>query len=165
MRIDALPSPGMLSNGIALQNHAMKAISAVEILAGMGAGKSSAAKPLSDFFTACVTALASFLDVTVPTVTSRVVLAQSADKIRILHSEGLDPKFVPVAGDFAITVTAKTVTKVEVDGPYVILTVSVPFTAAQAFSVAYTQGGATRNLRDISGNLVASYTATAGTPF
>jgi len=162
MRIENLPSPGMLSNGIALQQHAMKAISAVEILAGMGAGKSSAAKPLSDFFTACVAALSTFLDVTVPTVLTRAIdTVTKPDTVRIRHSEGLDPKFVPAPAAFVIAGVAKTVSKVCVDGPDVILTVTVPFVAGNAPTVAYTQPGAGSNLRDLSGNLVASYTAAA----
>lgn len=162
MRIENLPSPGMLSNGIALQQHAMKAISAVEILAGLGSGKSSAAKPLSDFFTACVTALSTFLDVTAPTVVSRAIDTQSKpDCLRIRCSEMLDPKFVPDASAFVIAGVAKTVTKVVVDGPDIFLKVSVPWAAGNVSTVAYTQPGATSNLRDLSGNLLASFTAAA----
>lgn len=162
MRQENLPSPGLIGNGQTLRALVAKVISQVEIDAGLrGSGKSSHAKPLSDFFTAGVTALASFLDVTVPTVLTRAILAMpgGATKIRIRHSEGLDPKFVPAPAAFVIASPAKTITKVEVDGPDVILTVSVAFVAGNAPTVAYTQPGNGSNLRDLAGNLVANYTA------
>lgn len=165
MRQESLPSPGIIGNGYTLQALVAKVISQVEIDAGLrGSGKSTHAKPLSDFFTAAVTALASFLDATAPTVVSRTVASASKNVIRILYSEGLDPKFVPAPAAFAIATPAKTISKVEVDGPYVLLTVTVPFVAGDAPTVAYTQPGATSNLRDIAGNLAASYTATAISP-
>jgi hypothetical protein len=164
MRQETLPSPGILANGPRLLVEATKAISACEISAGLGAGKSTHAKKLSDFFTACATALATFVEAVVPTVTSRVIRNEPGkNKLWILHSEQLDPQFVPAPAAFAITSAAKTITKVEIDGPYVILTVSVAWAAGNTASVAYTQPGAGSNLRDLSGNLLANYTATAVT--
>lgn len=179
MRIETLPSPGLLSNGIALQREAAKAISAIEILAGFTAGKATGAKALSDFFAAGVTALSTFLDVTVPTVVSRAIVKYRNDTnpagnagtagqtkkvtVVIRHSEQLDNKFIPLPAAFTIAAPAKTITKVEIDGPDVILTVSVAFADVDTPTVAYTQPGATTNLRDLSGNLVVSYTAAAVT--
>ena len=164
MRVETLPSPGMLSNGIRIRIEAAKAISAVEINAGIpvNSGKSSNAKPLADFFTACVAAVSGLYDVTAPTVASRSIATSNASRIVIALSEGLDEKFVPAPAAFAITGQVKAVTKVTVDGPFVYLDVATPFIAG-AVSVAYTQPGAGSNLRDISGNLVASFTATAVT--
>lgn len=164
MRVETLPSPGLLSNGIRIRIEAAKAISAVEINAGIPAnsGKSSTAKPLSDFFTACATALSGFLDVTVPTNTARTISPSKTSRLVLAFSEGLDPKFVPAGAAFAVAGQVKTVTSVVVDGPLVILTVNTPFIAG-AVTVAYTQPGATTNLRDLSGNLVANITATAVT--
>lgn len=164
MRVETLPSPGLLSNGIRIRIEAAKAISAVEINAGIPAngGKSSTAQPLSDFFTACVASLSTFLDAVVPTITARTIAPSSPSRLTLAFSEGLDPAFVPAPAAFAVTGQVKTVTKVTVDGPLVHLDVNTPFIAG-AVSVAYTQPGATSNLRDLSGNLVASSTATAVT--
>lgn len=163
MRQESLPSPGLIGNGQTLRALVAKVISQVEIDAGLrGSGKSSHAKPLSDFFAAGVTALATFLDAVVPTVASRqiFVLTGVANKVRIRHTEGLDPKFVPAPAAFVLASPAKVISKVEVDGPDVILTVTVPYTDADdTATVAYTQPGAASNLRDLAGNLVANYTA------
>lgn len=163
MRVETLPSPGLLSNGIRIRIEAAKAISAVEINAGIPAngGKSSTAKPLSDFFTACVTALSGLLDTTAPTNTARTISPSNPKRLTIAFSEGLDAKFVPAGAAF-VTVPARTFTKVTVDGPLVHLDTATPFVAG-AVTVAYTQPGATTNLRDLSGNLVANITATAVT--
>lgn len=161
MRVETLPSPGLLSNGIRIRIEAAKAISAVEINAAYGAGKSSAAAPLSAFFTACAAALSTFLDVTLPTIAGRSIATSNAKRIVLTASEALDPKFVPAVGDFAITGQVKAVTKVTIDGPFVYLDVATAF-AAGAVSVAYTKP-ATNQLRDLAGNELASFTATAVT--
>ena len=162
MRVDTLPSPGQLSNGIRIRIEAAKAISSVEINAGIpvNGGKSSNAKPLSDFFTACATALSSFLDVTAPTIAARSISASLPTRITLTYSEGLSARFVPAVTDFAITGQVRTVTKVTVDGPFVHLDVATAFTTG-AVSVAYTSG--TIKLQDASNNLAASFTATAVT--
>lgn len=162
MRVDTLPSPGQLSNGIRIRIEAAKAISSVEINAGIpvNGGKSSNAKPLSDFFTACATALSSFLDVTAPTIAARSIAASAASRITLTYSEGLSAKFVPAVTDFAITGQVKAVTKVTVDGPFVHLDVATPFVAG-AVLVAYTPG--TIKLQDASGNLAIAFVATAVT--
>jgi len=163
MRVDSLPSPGLLSNGIRLRIEASRAISAVEINAGIpvNAGKSSSAKILDDFLVACRTAIATFIDTVAPTVTSRVIRNSEADQIYIAHSEGISPAFLPQPSAFVISGQTRTISKVEVDGPFVILTVTVPFVPG-AVNVAYTQPGtAAERLRDLSGNLLASYTAQA----
>jgi hypothetical protein len=164
MRVETLPSPGLLSNGIRIRIEAAKAISAVEINAGIAAngGKSSTAKPLSDFFTACAAALAGFVDATAPTNTARTISPSFTSRLTLAFSEGLDPKFVPAGAAFAVAGQVKTVTKVTVDGPLVHLDVNTPFIIG-AVTVAYTQPGATTNLRDLSGNLVANITATGVT--
>lgn len=164
MRVASLPSPGLLSNGIRIRIEAAKAISAVEINAGISVngGKSSAAAPLKAFFDACNTAIAGFLDVTAPTVASRSVAASNLKRIVIVASEGLDEKFVPAPAAFAITGQTLTISKVTVDGPFVYLDVTTAVVAG-ALNVAYTQPGSTSNLRDVSGNLLASFTAAAVT--
>lgn len=164
MRVATLPSPGLLSNGIRIRIEAAKAISAVEINAGIpvNGGKSRNAQPLSAFFTACAASLSTFLDATVPTVASRSIAPSAAKRITIACSEGMDKKFVPAAAAFAITGQARTIEKVTVDGPFIHIDVTAAFIAG-AVNIAYTQPGATSNLRDVSGNLLASFTATAVT--
>lgn len=164
MRVATLPSPGLLSNGIRIRIEAAKAISAVEINAGIPAnsGKSTNAKPLSDFFTACAAALSTFVDAAAPTVASRSIAPSSPKRITIVCSEGIDKKFVPAAAAFAITGQTRTIEKVTVDGPFIHVDVTAAFVAG-AVNIAYTQPGATTNLRDYSGNLLASFTAAAVT--
>lgn len=164
MRVETLPSPGLLSNGIRIRIEAAKAISAIEINAGIpvNAGKASGAKDLKTFFDACSTAVTGFLDVTVPAIVARSIAPSQPKRLTLTYSEGLDPAFVPPAAAFAITTQARTITKVTVDGPFVHLDVSAAFVAG-AVNVAYTQPGATTNLRDFSENLAASFTAAAVT--
>ena len=165
MRVETLPSPGLLSNGIRIRIEAAKAISAVEINAGIpaNAGISKAADPLHDFFTACATAINGFRDVTVPTIASRSVSASDPSTIVLAYSEGLNPANQPLVTDFAVTVQARTVTKVRIDGPFVFLSLSAPLVAG-AVSVAYTQNAtAALRLQDYSDNEAASFAATAVT--
>jgi hypothetical protein len=164
MRVETLPSPGLLSNGIRIRIEAAKAISAVEINAGIPAngGKSSSASLLKAFFDTCSASIAGIVDNVVPTVAARTLSAAAPKRIVLTFTEGIDPKFVPAVGAFAITGQVKAVTKVTISGPYVYLDVATDFVAG-AVSVAYTQPGAATNLRDIAGNLVASFTATAVT--
>jgi hypothetical protein len=165
MRVETLPSPGLLSNGIRIRIEAAKAISAVEINAGIpvNGGKSSSAKPLSDFFTACVAALSTLLDVTAPAIATLSATASNPLRIVLAYGEGLSKAFVPDVTDFAVTVQARTVTKVEIDGPFVYLTLNAPLVAG-AVSVAYTQSGTVaKRLQDASLNQAASFTATAVT--
>jgi hypothetical protein len=165
MRVETLPSPGLLSNGIRIRIEAAKAISAVEINAGIpgNGGKSSSAKPLSDFFTACTAALSTLLDVTAPAITARSATAANPSLITLTYGEGLDKAHVPDVTDFAVTVQARTVTKVVIDGPFVYLTLNAPL-AAGAVSVAYTQSSTVaKRLQDESLNYAASFGATAVT--
>lgn len=66
MRVETLPSPGLLSNGIRIRIEAAKAISAVEINAGIPAngGYAANAQQLKDFFDACSAAVAPLIDPT-----------------------------------------------------------------------------------------------------
>ncbi len=164
MRVSDLPSPGFLNGGIQLRTQAAKAISSTEISAGRAhagaAGKSPHAYQLAAFFTACAAALSTFIEAIVPAIASRSIAASNKKRIVLAYGEGLDPTKVPAVGDFAITGQVKAVTKVTIDGPFVYLDVATDFVAGSV-SVAYTQG--TIKLQDVSGNLAASFTATAVT--
>lgn len=163
MRVATLPSPGLLSNGIRIRIEAAKAISAVEINAGIPAngGKARNAFALKAFFDACSAAISSFVDVTVPSVVSLAIAPSNTRRITITASEGLSKANVPDATDFVVTGQVRTVARVTVDGPFVHVDVTAPFTSG-AVSVAYTQSAtASKRLQDSSGNLVASFTAAA----
>lgn len=161
MRVDTLPSPGLLHMGHQIRTQMARTISGIEIVAGVSGGKASSAAQLTVFLNACVAAIAGFVDVVVPTITARVIPASAPNKLFISASEALDPQFVPTPAAFTIAGVAKTVSKVEIDGPFIILTVSAPWVAGNVSTVAYTQPGATTNIRDLSGNLLASFTAAA----
>jgi hypothetical protein len=165
MRVSTLPSPGLLSNGIRIRIEAAKAISAVEINAGIPAnsGKSKTAKPLADFFTACIAAISGLYDVVAPTIATRSATPTNTKRITLTYNEGLNKANVPDKTDFVVTGQVRTVDKVTIDGPFVHVDVTVAL-AAGAVSIAYTQSAtAAKRLQDASGNQAASFTATAVT--
>lgn len=175
MRKDSLPSPGPLSMGVQLHACTAKAISAIEIASVGGGGKAPYAKRLDDFLVAARTAIAAYIDAVVPTVVSRQVggvAAQyvggvqvtNASQVRIRTSKELDRSYVPAASAFALASPAKVISDVRLDGPDIVLTVTVPYTTGDTTAtVAYTQPGAATNVRDLSGNLLATFAATAAT--
>lgn len=166
MRVETLPSPGFLSNGIRIRIEAAKAISAIEINAGIPAngGISKNADALFDFFAACSAAISAFRDVTVPVIAARSVSPSQPSVIVLTYSEGLNKANTPLPADFAVTVQARTVTKVMVDGPFVFLHLNTPLIAG-AVSVAYTPnaGNPALRLQDESDNEAAAFVATAVT--
>ena len=165
MRVSTLPSPGLLSNGIRIRIEAAKAISAVEINAGIpvNGGKSKSATNLKAFFDACSAAIAGFVDIVLPVRSTAIIAASNSKRIVLTYTEGLDKKHVPPVTAFAITGQVKAVTKVTIDGPFVYLDVATAFVAGSV-SVAYTQPVAVDDrLQDESGNLAVSFTATAVT--
>jgi len=165
MKLDALPSPGLLANGLRLQAESIKAISYVEVVSSLkSSGKTEQATTLTAFWTACIAAVAAFVDSVVPAISTRTVApATGANKIVLTYAEELDPNYVPATTAFAVTTTVRTVTDVEIIGTKVYLTVNTPFVAGNTINVAYTQPGASTNLRDLSGNYAASFTAAAVT--
>lgn len=160
MKLDALPSPGYIGSGIALQKEAIKAISYVEVMAGLKSGKTEQAKTLTTFFTACNMAISSFIDATLPTFASALIAADKPKVLTITYSEGLDPTIVPAAGSF-VSSPAKTFNSVTVVGNTVVLTATTAFVAG-ATTVTYTAPG-TNALRDTSGNLLATHGPSAVT--
>lgn len=163
MRVATLPSPGLLSNGVRIRIEAAKAISAVEINAGRNAGKARNAKDLKDFFDACSSAIASFVETTVPTFVSAAITALDPKRITLVFSEGLEAAHVPLPAAFAVGGQVKTVHNVTVDGPFVHLDFTSAFVAG-AVTVAYTQPTpVAERLQDESSNYVASITATSVT--
>lgn len=158
MRVETLPTPGMLSMGIRLRTEASKAISSVEIFAGRNGGTSGAATQLHAFFTACATAIASLRDLVAPTVASRTQ-PTGVNLVTITTSEPLDPRIIPPTTSF-VTAPVRTITSVVIDG----LKVQVAYDGAalaNGNTIAYTQPGGLNKLQDAGGNLLASFGASA----
>jgi hypothetical protein len=158
MRVETLPSPGILSMGIRLRTEASKAISATEIFASRNGGTSGAATQLHTFFTACATAIASLRDLVAPTVSSRTAVTGDLF-FKITTNEALDPRIIP---DLTSMVTApvRTITKIEIKGFDVLVTYSGA-SLTNGNTVAYTQPSGANKLQDLGGNLLASFTAAA----
>ena len=155
MRIETLPSPGLLSNGIGLRREAAKAISQIEITAGRTpGGKTINAKSLYDFFVAAAGSVSTLYDVTAATFTG---VASSATKIVLTFSETMDLSVTPSHTAFAIS--GDTITAAEWgsggDAGKLVLT-GTGFEAAE--SLAYTKP-ASNYLRDRAGNAVATAAA------
>lgn len=158
MRVETLPTPGMLSMGIRLRTEASKAISSVEIFAGRNGGTSGAATQLHAFFTACATAIASLRDLVAPTVVSRTGTT-GVNRVVITTSEALDPRIIPPLTAF-VTSPVRTITDISIDG----LKINVDYDGValvNANTIAYTQPGTANKLQDLGGNLLASFTASA----
>ena len=158
MRVETLPSPGMLSQGIRLRTHAASAISSVEIFAGRNGGTSGAATQLHAFFTACATAIAALRDVAVPTVTTRTGTT-GVNRVTITTSEALDPRIIPPFTSF-VTVPARVINNVTIDG----FKVHVDYDGVALVNtntIAYTQPGTANKLQDLGGNLLATFAASA----
>jgi hypothetical protein len=177
MRKDSLPSPGPLSMGVQLHAVMAKAISAIEIsgsAGGSGAGKAPYAKQLDTFLVAARAAISGFIDAVVPTIAARISggypdafdaagnRLPPTQVIRIRTNKQLDPSFLPATTAFAIASPARTVTRVAIDGPDVVLSLSAALSVAEGATatVSYTQPGAATNLRDLSGNVLATSAAT-----
>ncbi len=162
MRIENLPSPGLLSNAIDLRSAAARAISNVEITAGRNGGISSNANRLHAFFTACATAVASLRDLVAPTVATRVAAA-GQKTLTITFSEGLDPTQRPALTAFTIGgAPAQTLVSLDISGNRLTLVGTqnwVPGTHTVAYTVP--SGAAALPLRDPAGNDVAAWTAAA----
>jgi hypothetical protein len=157
MRIETLPSPGLLSNSIELRAAAARAISNIETTAGRSGGVTSGANSLHSFFTACAAAVASMRDLVVPTVTARNQTT-GANVVRLTTSEGLDPTVIPALTSF-VTAPARTITAIEVQGNQLLVTYSGA-SLASGNTIAYTAPG-TNALRDPAGNLLATFAAQA----
>lgn len=159
MRLENLPSPGLLPNAIDLRSAAARAISNVEVTAARTpGGLTSGANGLHTFFTACAAAVAALRDITAPTVTARNQ-ATGANVIRLTTSEGLDPRIIPNLTSF-VTAPARTITDVVINGTVI----EVTYTGASLVNgntIAYTQPAGANKLQDLGGNLLASFTAQA----
>ena len=97
-------------------------------------------------------------DVTAPTASSPVVANATPTTITVNASEMLNTSFVPAASAFAVGGHA--VSAVAVQGLTFTLTVDAFVNGEAARTLSYTQPG-TNQLRDIAGNLMASFSGLA----
>lgn len=162
MKLDALPSPGLIPSAMSLRAAAIKAISYVEVMADLKGGKTEQATTLDNFLVACRNSLSAYKDGTAPTLISGLLDRSENDNlITLTFSEPLDPTVVPALSAFAVTLGGSPLTEsaISIVGDKVLLTVTENVTAG-SLQVAYTQPGV-NGLRDLSGNLVATFAATA----
>lgn len=97
-------------------------------------------------------------DTIAPTITSASVADASPTVVRLVASEALDGNFVPAPGSFAIG--GHTASAVAISGIYMDVTVNAFVQGEAARTAAYTQP-ATNGARDLSGNLMESFSARA----
>ena len=164
MRVDTLLSPGILSQGFLLRKTAAQAISSIEITAKVTpGGKTAAAARLSAFFSDCVTKLATYVEVVLATVTTRVRTA--VNTATITFTEELQPStsvpltsvvFSPVRTVTAITVTGSTMV---ITATGVVATDTITYTPpVPAIQSAGNPVLQSLGARDLAGNLVATFT-------
>lgn len=152
MRSDQLPSPGALPNGFALRQATARAVSGVQIVAGKTpGGKTRAGAQLKAFFDAASAFVATFADLVVPTVSTRV--RTSATVATITFSEPLDQTVVPPLS--SITIGARVLSAVTVNGSGQLVITGTAITAADV--ITYTAPAASY-LRDRAGNKLANFT-------
>lgn len=107
---------------------------------------------------ASITYTVAAADTTPPTFSSAQVANASPTVVQLTMSEALGAS-VPPTSAFSITEngTAKTVSSVSVSGSIVSVTVSAAFTNATTIQATYTQPGADPRIKDVAGNLAASF--------
>jgi hypothetical protein len=162
MKLDALPSPGLLASGMRLQTESIKAISYVEVVAPMKAGgKTEQAATLTAFWNACIAAVATFVDAVVPTYVSGIFSVAAAPKtVTLTYSEGLNQTILPAATSWVLS-QGGAVVSAAIVGAKVVLTTTNALTNI-ATTVTYTKP-AVNALRDGSGNQVATHAASTVT--
>lgn len=162
MRDTSIVSPGILSNGFLIRREAAKAISTIEIqCARTAGGKTPAAAKLKAFFDDCSSKLAAFVEVVLPTVTTRV--RTSATTATITFSEALTPSTsVPLS---CFTIGARVLSGVVVTGSTVVITGVaitagdiVTYTPPATFTSAGNPVPQSNGIRDLAGNLAATFT-------
>jgi hypothetical protein len=156
MRLDTLPSPGQVNVSQQLRLKACQAISQCEMLARNTAGaKTAQAAKLSAFFTACVAALAAYVEVVLPTVTTRVRTATNT--ATITFTEALQPSTtVPLTS--VVFSPARTVTAIVVTGSTMVVTATGVIATDTITYTPPTNGSVHLGAKDLAGNFVATFT-------
>lgn len=156
MRIDSLLSPGSLIQAYQLRKSACLAISQVETLARFtSGGKTAQAAKLSAFFSDCVSKLAAYVEVVLPTVTTRVRTATNT--ATITFSEALSPSTsVPLTS--VVFTPARTVTAINVTGSTMVITATGVIATDTITYTPPTNGNAHLGVKDLAGNFAAGFT-------
>lgn len=95
-------------------------------------------------------------DVTAPTATAAAVANATPSVVNVTASEPLDTANVPAASAFAVS--GHTVSSIAISGSAINITVTPAFVNGEAArTVSYTQPGSAA-VRDVAGNLLASFT-------
>jgi predicted secreted protein len=105
-------------------------------------------------------------DAVVPVLESAAVNNASPTILRLTFSENLDPAYVVAgtawAADGSVT-GAKTVSSTSISKNKINLTMNEAYGATDVITVAYTAPGGAQDIRDLSGNLLVSFTEEAVT--
>lgn len=157
MTPDQLPSLPSLSSGSHVRSQVAHLISeGLEKVARYGAGNAGggALNELKTFFDACNTAIASYLDAVLPTVTTRV--RTNSTTATITFNEALAASTsVPLS---CFTIGARVLSAVVVTGSTVVIT-GVAITAGDIVTYTPPTGGdASKGIKDDAGNLAAGFT-------
>lgn len=163
MRDTSIVSPGILSNGFLIRREAAKAISTIEIqCARTAGGKTPAAARLKAFFDDCSSKLATFVEVVLPTVTTRV--RTSATVATVTFSEAMTPSgSVPLAS--VVFTPARVISAINVTGSTMVVTGvgitvgdTITYTPPATFYSAGNPVPQSNGARDLAGNLAATFT-------
>jgi hypothetical protein len=165
MRDTSIVSPGILSNGFLIRREAAKAISTIEIQCSRTpGGKTPSAAKLKAFFDDCSAKLVAFVELVLPTVTTRV--RTSATLATITMSEALTPTNGSLPVSAFVFTPARTVTNVQTTGSTILITVAAGLTVGD--SLTYTPPAGTvsagnpvlqvNGVKDVAGNLAATFT-------
>lgn len=155
MKLDFLPSPGLIPNGPRLQAEMTKACSYVETMASMKGGLTEQAQTLDAFCFAVQSAIIGYRDIGGPVYAGGAFsVAANSKLITLTYSEPLDQTVLPAAGSWVVT-QGGAVKSVSIVGSTVVLTMTTALTNIGT-SVTYTQPGV-NGLRDGSQNLVATH--------
>lgn len=155
MKLDFLPSPGLIPNGPRLQAEMTKACSYVETMASMKGGLTEQANTLDSFCFAVQSAIIGFRDIGAPVYAGGAFgVAADPKKITLTYSEPLDQTVLPAKGSWVVS-QGGAVSAVSIVGSTVVLTMTTALTNV-ATTVTYTKP-AVNGLRDGSQNQVATH--------
>lgn len=162
MKLDFLPSPGLIPNGPRLQAEMTRACSYVQVMASLKGGLTEQAQTLDSFCAAVQAAIIGFRDITLPAyVSGSFGVAANPKRVVLVYSEPLDSTVKPPPGSWALSQGGAVVAAV-IEGSRVILTTTTALTNV-ATTVTYTKP-AVNGIRDGSQNQVATHSLSTVTP-
>lgn len=155
MRMDTLPSPGVLGNSYSLLKETVKAISQIEVAAGFNGGKAKEAASLDAFLVAARSAISTFIDIVAPTVTTRVRTA--VNTATITFNEALDPSTSVPLTSIAFS-PARTVTAIVVTGSTMVVTATGVIATDTVTYTPPVGASADLGVKDKAGNKALTFT-------